>query len=116
MRTKWGLLQKVVASTIEQGLITLTAKDDHRRRKLIVESMQELDLGVEYARLEERNAFRNAIINTFEGTLYQERSGEILDYIEHNREKIGRALYTNTLQSFGRVSGAEIYRILKKVV
>lgn len=109
-------VRMVVAPTIEQGLITLTAKDDHRRRKLIVESMQELDLGVEYARLEERNAFRNAIINAFEGTQYQERSGEILDYIEHNREKTGRALYTNTLHNFGRVNGTEIYRILKKVV
>ena len=109
-------VRMVVASTIEQGLITLTAKEDHRRRKLIVESMQELDLGAESARLEERNAFRNAVINAFEGTSYQERSGEILDYIEHNREKTGRALYTNTLHSFGRVSGTEIYRILKKVV
>lgn len=105
-----------VAPTIDQALLTLNAKDDHERRRMIRESMNELELSVEFARLEERNAFRNAIINAFEGTKYQERSGEILDYIEHNREKSGRALYTNTLHNFGRVSGTEIYQILKKVV
>ncbi len=109
-------VRMVITPTIEQGLMNLNAKDDYERRRLVVESMQQLDLGVEAARLEERNAFRNAIINAFEGTRYQERSGEILDYIEHNREKTGRALYTNTLHSFGRVSGTEIYRILKRVV
>lgn len=106
----------VVAPAIDQGLITLNAKDDHERRSLIVESMQQLDLGVEYARLEERNAFRKAILNAFEGTKYEKRSGEILSYIEHNREKTGRALYTNTLHIFGRVNGTEIYQILKRVV
>lgn len=109
-------VRMVVSPTIEQGLLTLNAKDDLERRRLIRKSMEQLDISVEYARLEERNAFRNAIINAFEGTCYQERSGEILDYIEHNREKTGRALYTNTLHNFGRVSGTEIYRILKKVV
>lgn len=37
-------------------------------------------------------------------------------FYSNSCEKIGRALYTNTLQSFGRVSGTEIYRILKKAV
>jgi len=105
-----------IAPTIDQALLYLNAKEDHERRKMIRESMMELDLNVEFARMEERNAFRKAIINAFEGTKYQERSGEILDYIEHNREKTGRALYTNTLHNFGRVSGTEIYQILKKVV
>lgn len=109
-------VRMVITPTIEQGLMNLNAKEDYERRRLVVESMQQLDLGVEAARLEERNAFCNAIINAFEGTRYQERSGEILDYIEDNREKTGRALYTNTLHSFGRVSGTEIYRILKRVV
>ena len=105
-----------IAPTIDQALLNLSAKEDHERRKRIMESMKELDLGVEYARLEERNAFRNTILNAFEGTKYQECSGEILSYIEHNREKTGRALYTNTLHNFGRVNGTEIYRILKRVV
>ena len=105
-----------IAPTIDQGLITLTAKDDHERRSLIVESMQQLDLGAEYARWEERYSFSNAILNAFKGTKYEERSGEILAYIEHNREKTGRALYTNTLHNFGRASGTEIYQILKRVV
>lgn len=109
-------VRMVVAPTIDRGLLTLNATDDKERHRMIKESMKELDLNVEFAQLEERNAFRNAIINAFEGTKYQERSGEILDYIEHNREKTGRALYTNTLHNFGKVSGTEIYQILKKVV
>ena len=67
-----------IAPTIDQALLYLSAKEDHERRKLIRESMKELDLGVECARLEERNAFRNTILNAFEGTKYQECSGEYL--------------------------------------
>ena len=37
-------VRMVITHTIEQGLMNLNAKEDYERRRLIVESMQQLDL------------------------------------------------------------------------
>lgn len=109
-------MKVVLAPNIETGIMSLNSPTDANRRKLIAENSESLNLSVEYARIEERNKLRNAIVQAFVDTPYVEKAAQIIEYVEENREKKGRALYTSALHSFGRTSGTDIYKILKTVV
>lgn len=106
----------VTSASIEAGILSLNSRGDGARRSRIHEKIKLMDLTVEHARISERNSFRKAIMEAFAGTQYEERSGEILEYVEKNREKGGKCLYTGALHQFGKANGLKIYHILKNVV
>lgn len=116
VREDTGSVTVITAASIESGILSLNSFGDAARRKNINEKTKMMDLSIEHARISERNSFRKAILNSFTGTQYEDRSAEILEYVEENREKGGRRLYTGALHRFGKTSGLEIYHILKRVV
>ena len=116
VREEASAVTVVTAASVEAGIVSLNSSGDSARRKSIHEKNTMMDLAVEHARISERNSFRKAILDSFKGTQYEERSAEILEYVEANRGKGGKRLYSGALHQFGRNSGLEIYRILKRVV
>ena len=104
------------ASSIEKAITTLNAPDDTERRSQIQSRMSTLDLGQEYARYEERAAYKSRIKDALAGTDYEGRTSEIAQYLTDHKSASRRELYTGSLHSFGRADGVEIYRILKDVV
>lgn len=106
----------VVASNIENGLMALNDSEDTVRRRTLKEKSKPMDIGQEQARIQEHKNFRQKVLNAFAETEYKEKSFEILNYIEEQRESTPKLLYTNSLRRFGRVDGTAIYQILKKVV
>ena len=106
----------LVAPNIEKALLSLNAPEDAERKKLIKEKSRTLNIDSEQARIKEHREFVNKIIKTFEGTEYEEKMDNILNFIEKQEMKTPRALYTGSLHEFGREDGRSIYQILKHVV
>lgn len=106
----------VTAASVEAGIVSLNSSGDSARRKSIQQKNTMMDLAVEHAHISARNSFRKAIQDLLVGTQYEARFTEILRYVEENREKGGKRLYTGALHQFGKASGLEIYHILKQVV
>ncbi len=105
-----------VAPNIEKALLLLNAPEDAERKKLIKEKSRTLNIDSEQARIKEHREFVNKIIKTFEGTEYEKRTDNILNFIEKQDTKTPRTLYTGSLHEFGREDGRAIYQMLKQVV
>lgn len=81
------------------------------RKKLVNERMSILDLQTEFAKYEERKRIVNGIKELFSGTDYENLIFQIVDMvILSDRPKV---LYLNSLKSFGRKTGIEVYRKIK---
>lgn len=81
------------------------------RKKLVEERMSVLDLQTEYTKYEERRRIVTGISELFLGTDYEELIIEIVDMvIASDRPKV---LYLNSLKSFGKKTGTEVYRKIK---
>lgn len=106
----------VIASDVENALMSLNAPEDVARRMRLKEMAKSLDIAVEHARIQERRAFKSRIFQAFAGTEYEERVDEIWDYMEQSGDCLPRVLYTGALHRFGREDGCEIYRRLRGVI
>ena len=75
--------------------------------------MSTLDLAAECARIEERNKMRKELREILEGTEYEERTADIIDFMDAKNFQGRKELYTNSLHLFGRKDGTAIYHLLK---
>lgn len=81
------------------------------RKGLVNEKMRILDLQTEYGRYEERKRIITRITDLFSGTNYENLISQIVDMvILSDRPKV---LYLNSIKSFGRKTGTEVYRKIK---
>lgn len=75
--------------------------------------MSTLDLAAECARIEERNKMRKELKGVLEGTEYEDRTAEIIDFMDAKKFQGKRELYTDSLRSFGKKDGTAIYHLIK---
>lgn len=101
--------QIVKAGNIE----TVNSDRDIWRRKMLQNRMSTLDLAVECARIDERNKMRKELSGILEGTEYEERTAEIIDFVESKKLQGKKELYTGSLHSFGKKDGRVIYHLIK---
>lgn len=106
----------VTAATIESGIMALNAADDAERLKLLRDKAKMLDIGQEYARLSERKAYHDRLVNALKGTEYEDIAEKVIKVMEGARELPKREIYTGALHNFGKAKGTAIYRLLKDVV
>lgn len=104
------------APSIEKAITTLNAANDENRRGELQSRMCKLDLGQEYAKYEERNAFKEQIKKALVGTDYESRTEDIIRYISEYKSFAKKEIYTNALHTFGKNDGIAIYRIIKDTV
>lgn len=109
-------VQFVKARNIESAFIMLNAPENAERRTELKRRSTMLDLEAEHARTEERNVMKNRLKEALEGTEYENRASEIIDFIENKRADGRKSLYTGSLHSFGRCAGTDIYRIVKQIM
>lgn len=105
-----------VATNIEKALVTLNSSEDVVRRRLINEKSRALSIESEQARIKEHREFVNRIIKTFEGTEYENKTDNILNFMAKRDTNTPKLLYTGALHEFGREDGRAIYQKLKQVV
>ena len=56
---------------------------------------------------------RKELKGILEGTEYEKRTAEIIDFMDAKNFQGRKELYTNSLHSFGRKDGTAIYHLLK---
>lgn len=105
--------QVVKAGNIETAFTLFNSVRDIWRRKMLHNRMSTLDLAAECARIEERNKMRKELKGVLEGTEYEERTAEIIDFMDAKKFQGKRELYTNSLHSFGKKDGTAIYHLIK---
>lgn len=81
------------------------------RKKLVNEKMKILDLQTEYGKYEELHKIVNSVRDMFAGTDYENLIQQIVDVVLLSDQP--RVLYLNSLKSFGRKAGTEVYRKIK---
>lgn len=107
-------VQIVKAGNIENALTLFNAPEDAARREALQCRKSMLDLASEWTRLEERNKVKKELKDILNGTIYEERTVEIIDFINAKKNQGKKALYTGSLHTFGRKDGREIYQLIKK--
>lgn len=84
------------------------------RKKLVDTSMCILDLQTEFAKYEERNRIVNMLEDILGDTEYERYIPTIVNMlVAESKPKI---LYLNSLKSFGKKDGTEVYRKIKECV
>jgi hypothetical protein len=106
----------VLSENVEDAIKMLNSPDDEARRAELKKRTTMLDLATEYARIEESRAIKKRIKEALTGTQYEEKSAEIIDFVDAKKDMEKKALYTSSLHSFGRQAGREIYQIVKQIV
>ena len=109
-------VQIVKAGNIETAITLFSSPEEAERKAFLQRRMSTLDLAAECARLEERNAMRREIQDILQGTQYEERTAEIIDFITVKAKKGKKALYTESLHTFGRKDGLAIYQMVRQIV
>ena len=105
-----------VASNVENAIVALNATEDDARKQQIKEKTKTLSIEAEQVRIMEHRAFIEKITKAFEGTEYEDKTEEIIRFIEGRDTKTPRLLYTGSMHEFGREEGRAIYQVLKQVV
>lgn len=108
--------QVVKAGNIETAFTLFNSSRDIWRRKMLQNRMATLDLAVECARIEEHNKMCRELKEILEGTEYEERTAEIIDFMDAKNFQGKKELYTGSLRSFGRKDGTAIYHLIKNKV
>lgn len=116
MDQKSAKVQVVRAGNIENALVLFSGSEDIERREMLQHRKSLLDLAVECARLEERNKIKREVRDVLQGTEYEEKTVEIIDFIAAKGKKGRRALYTGSLHEFGRRDGTAIYQLIKEQI
>jgi hypothetical protein len=111
-----GNFTLVKAGSVEDGIKMLNSPDDEIRRAEIRKRTTMLDLATEHARIEENQDMKRRIKEALTGTQYEEKSAEIINFVDAKKHVEKKALYTSSLHSFGREAGREIYQIVKQIV
>lgn len=81
------------------------------RKWLVDERMKMVDLQTACGRYEERNRIVNGIRNLFADTDYENLISQIIDLVILSDGP--KVLYLNSLKSFGRKAGTDVYRKIK---
>ena len=89
--------QVVKAGNIENAFTLFNSSRDIWRRKMLQNRMSTLDLAAECARIEERNKMRKELEGILEGTEYEERTAEIIDFMESKKLQGKKELYLSLI-------------------
>ena len=101
--------QLVRSKTIANGIKLVNGEGS--RKAIVNDRMRALDLQAEFARYEERRRIVGTLEEVLSDTEYKILIPKIVDIvIAADRPKI---LYINSLKSFGRKAGTEVYRKIK---
>lgn len=106
----------VKAASLEKAVMALDTPANKDRIEVLLNKTCMLDIVEEYARVEERKMMKKKISDVMRGTEYEDKLPEIINLVENKKGKGNKLLYTSSLHSFGKSSGTEIYRLVKKVV
>ena len=75
-----------------------------------------LDLATECSKIETQNKIKRDLQAILEGTEYQEKSAEIIDFVSKCQKSGKKAVYTGSLHAFGKKQGIEIYKLIRNEI
>lgn len=113
MNNETEKIQIIRALTIEAALSCFTLPEELIRQTMLKRRMSLLDLAAEYNMIKEQKKTEMQLQKIFQGTVYEERTAEITDFMKIKRDRGKKQLYTESLHCFGREDGTKIYRLLK---
>jgi len=98
-----------VSDCVEQGIIS--SGEISERADRIRSYRKTVDIGNFYAAYKENQKLQELLRETFAGTAYADRVGDIEDILKAGTSP--KIIYLGSLRRFGRKEGQEVYRILK---
>lgn len=107
--------QIVKAANVEMALSMLNSPEDSERRRKLQERMQKLDLTSEYVRREKYDMYQVAIIEKLQGSQYEDKIPQIIDFIEAKKCKSRKMLYAGAVNLFGREDGVAIFQMIRNI-
>lgn len=100
----------LVSNCVEDGIVSGNENSD--RTKELRHLRENLTIGGYFDDYTQKLRMREAIKNLFDGTEYEEMTGEIQKLLEE-KKKTPKIIYLNCLHSFGRDRGLAIYNRMK---
>lgn len=89
----------------------MSANENHIRTTQLREERKPVRLETEFARYEERVKIREILKQASEDTAYEEELGRIQEVFERQSDK--KVLYLDSVKTFGKKDGLEIYRKIR---
>lgn len=99
----------LLSSCVEDGIVS---GENNDRAKKLRRLRENLTIGGYFADYTETMRVKGVIKNLFDGTEYEEMTGEIQKLMEE-KKKTPKVIYLNCLHSFGRDNGLAIYNRMK---
>lgn len=107
-------VQIIRAGSIETAFTCFSIPEEEIRKTMLKRRMSLLDLPEECRKIRETKKVQKELQNIFQGTDYEGRTAEIIEFINVHRNSGKKELYTGSLHCFGKKAGAEIYQYLKR--
>lgn len=101
--------QVILGADLEQCI--LSANENRDRTAQIREQLKPVKLETEFAKYEERMKMRAVLEKVFADTAYEEKLGAIQELYERQPDR--KILYLNSVKTFGKKDGLEIYRKMR---
>lgn len=101
------------SKSLESLFLQFSGKSDKARKLIINAKQYSYDLDIESAKLEERNRILGELKLLLAGTAFENKTCEIIDFLTASEAHSKKELYVNSLHSFGKKEGTEIYNFLK---
>lgn len=103
--------QVILGANLEQCI--LSANENRSRTAQIREQLKPVKLETEFAKYEERMKIRAVLEEAFADTVYEENLGRIQELYERQSDR--KILYLDSVKTFGKKDGLEIYRKMKEL-
>lgn len=100
----------LLSSCVEEGIVS--GNENNERTRELRRLRENLTIGGYFADYTETLRVKEVIKNLFDGTEYEEMTGEIQKLMEE-KKKMPKLIYLNCLHSFGRDNGLAIYNRMK---
>lgn len=98
---------------LESLFLKFSGNENKTRKQIINAKRYSYDLDIESAKLEERNRILSELKLLLAGTDFENKTCEIIDFLTASEAHSKKELYINSLHSFGKKEGTEIYNFLK---
>jgi hypothetical protein len=108
--------QIIISPNIERGLKELHDSADSKRCSIIESKLQCVNIETGYTRIKEKRALNNRLTELISNSNYSQMADSIIDFYSASQYINLRDAYLDTLHTYGRADGTNIYNIYKEAI
>ena len=102
--------------SIENGILCLAGDDEKSRKNIVSHGKKYVSIAEETAKYNEREKIRAFIFETLSGTEFEPETENVISFVESQKGKRRKDVYSGSMHRFGLVRGRNIYGLIRDAI